>query len=174
MFVSGRPPVAGTKTGMSSPPCSRMKCGTKITPCGGAAWGRLGKNAFEKRNCPAGTARGGRSDSSGSCAFQARSMCGAFPMRALRVAHGVTLVSPRRGAGKSLKLKGRFLREGFSEEADRSSFGKNSRNSCNSWIQKICGSLRDLREKSLCWRISRASGDAYPPFRSSVFLFLCV
>ena len=72
----------------------RMKCGTKITPCGDAAWGRARKkHAPERRNRPAETKR------RESCAFQARAVCGAFPKRALRVAHGVTFVSPRRGVG---------------------------------------------------------------------------
>ena len=130
-------PMRRCRLGLRPQAHTRLKSAT-------VPWERLGHEA---------------SDASGSCAFQARSMRGAFPKRALRVAHGVTFVSPHRGAEKlkGVKLKGTFLREGFSEEAARSSFGKNSRNSCNSWIQKIRGNLRDPREKSLCRRISRAS-----------------
>ena len=63
-----------------------------------AAWAASAKeHALEKRNCLAGTARRETSDASGGCAFQARRMRGLFPKRALRRAHGVTFVSPRRG-----------------------------------------------------------------------------
>ena len=84
---------------MPSPPCPRMKCGTKITPCGETPLGAASakEHALEKRNCPAGTSCRETADASGSCAFQARRMRGVFPKRALRVAHGVTFVSPRRG-----------------------------------------------------------------------------
>ena len=67
-----------------------------------AAWGsERVKHALEKRNRPAGTAcrenvgRFGRLRLSGAAHVRF------FPKRALRVAHGVTLVSPRRGAEKA-------------------------------------------------------------------------
>ena len=49
--------------------------------------------APERRNCPSGNG------APSGCAFQARSVCGMLPKRALRVAHGVTFVSPLRGLG---------------------------------------------------------------------------
>ncbi len=157
MFVSGHPPAAGTKTGMSSPPMFPHEMRNKNNPMRRRRLGlRLGKNALEKRNSPAGTARGERADASGSCAFQARSMRGAFPKRALRVAHGVTFVSPRRGAGKSLKLKGKFAFADFEEATSKRSvepcrllktsvrirvhpwFQKKSAEVCGSCGEKVC------------------------------------
>ena len=59
---------------------------------------RLKKNTRLKgATSPAGTASRATSDAPGGCAFQARPMCGVCPKRALRAAHGVMFVSPRRG-----------------------------------------------------------------------------
>ena len=54
----GKKPASRTKAGMPSPPSVRMKCGTKITPCGETPLGAASrkKHALEKRNSPAGTA----------------------------------------------------------------------------------------------------------------------
>ncbi len=46
---------------------------------------------------------GKTSNASGGCAFQARRRCGICPKRALRVAHGVTIVAPRRGEEVSVR-----------------------------------------------------------------------
>ncbi len=95
-----------------------MECGTKITPCGGAAWGseRVKNTRLKSATAPRERRAGKTSNASGGCAFQARRRCGASPKRALPRAWGYACFAPS-GRGKSLKLKGKFLREGFSEKA---------------------------------------------------------
>ena len=151
--------VASGKSLFAPEARSRMKCGTKITPCGDAAWGCARKeHALAKRNCPAGTPRRETVERFGRLRLSGAAHVRGVPQaRASPRAWGYVCFAPS-GRGKSLKLKGLKLKGKFVgadfEEADRSSFGKNSRNSCNSWIQKIRGSLRDPRE-NLHSRISR-------------------
>ena len=124
----------------------RMKCGTRITPCGGTPLGA----AAQKKNTrlkgttsPAGTARRAMSDGPGGCAFQARAMCRTFPKRALRVAHGVMFVPPRWGVSvtnpQSPKRKLSFTFLNFAVSFAFFAFEKNV-------LCRISGSAGTIRE----------------------------
>ena len=111
---------AGTPTSSPVNVRSRMKCGTKITPCGDAAWGRVLKKKTRLKSATAPRERRVKKtpNASGGCAFQARSMRRRSPKRALRVAHGVTLVSPRRG-GSEVPVRGFSRASGALNEVTR-------------------------------------------------------
>ena len=110
-----------------------------------AAWGsERVKHALEKRNCPAGTACRETSDVSGGYAFQARRMCGFSPSARFASRMGLRLFRP---AGAVKKLKGRFLREGFSEKRTGRLSVKIREIRAIHGFKKICGSPRDPREK---------------------------
>ena len=96
---------------MSSPPNvrSRMKCGTKITPCGDAAWGSVRKKNMRLKSATArGNAEPRKRRTLRTVAPFRRGACAEFAPSARSAARmGLRLFRP---VGARKKLKGKFVR----------------------------------------------------------------
>ena len=95
---------AGTPTSSPVNVRSRMKCGTKITPCGETPLGAASaqEHALEKRNCPAGTPRRENAERFGRLRLSGAVDAPTFPQaRASRRAWGYACFAP---SGRILKF----------------------------------------------------------------------
>ncbi len=136
----GKKPASRTKAGMPSPPSVRMKCGTKITPCGETPLGAASaqkKTRLKSATAPRERRAAKTPRASGGCALQARRMCGFSPSARFASRMGLRLFRPvgarrsrawercafPRSSGapcqKSLKLKGQSLKRSLCEQISK-------------------------------------------------------